>query len=396
MSFIELRSVTKKYAKSGPPALDNLKLTMRPGEIIVLLGPSGCGKTTTLRLIGGFEQPDKGEVLIRGQVVASRISFVPPEKRGVGMVFQDYALFPHLTVEQNIMFGLKGLPKEEAAQRLREVIELVGLQEREKHYPHQISGGQQQRVALARALAPRPDVILLDEPLSNLDADLRMRMRGELDSILRKAGITAVMVTHDQEDAFSLADRVVILNEGKLEQIGTPEQIYHEPATRFVADFVGQADFIKGTMTSTGVQTALGFIPANAPLPPGEGVEVMIRPDDVALAENPSGNTSVVERHFRGSEIVYRVALETEEVVQSVQPSHFNLRVGDRVTASAEPAHVVLFTEGGQVHSCQHPSLAAPQKHLLDEAGRPKHLISADEVDEETGSSGSLIEQRES
>ena len=219
MSLLRLAGVTKRFAADAPPAVDGLSLSVAAGEVLALLGPSGCGKTTTLRLVAGFEAPDAGIIEIRGAQVAGPGLAVPPESRGVGVVFQDYALFPHLPVEANVAFGLAHLVRAARALRVREVLELVGLVGLEERYPHELSGGQQQRVALARALAPSPALILLDEPFSNLDADLRAAMREEIGKILRASGTTAIFVTHDQQEAFALADRVGVLNEGRLEQV---------------------------------------------------------------------------------------------------------------------------------------------------------------------------------
>lgn len=369
--MIEIKQVTKTYPNSQSPAVAGLSLNIEQGEILVLLGPSGCGKTTTLRLIAGFEEPDQGEILIRGAVVAAPGSFVPPDRRRIGMVFQDYALFPHLSVRDNVLFGIKRLSKEEKEERLHRVLELVGLKARENYFPHQISGGQQQRVALARALATEPDLILLDEPLSNLDADLRVRMRSELDVMLRKAGVTAVMVTHDQEDAFSLADRVAVLNEGRLEQVGTPEQIYHEPATFFVADFVGQADFVSGVLTEGGADTPFGFVPIEPSFDKGVHVKLMVRPDDVVLESDADGGSHIIERRFRGSDIVYQVSLPTGEVVQSIQASNIDYPAGAAVRASIRPIHIVLLNKDtGEIFSCRHQFPPARGSVLNDRVAR--------------------------
>ena len=259
MELLRLAEVSKRYAADQPPAVDGLSLVVAEGEIVALLGPSGCGKTTTLRLIAGFETPDAGTVSLRGEMVAGPGSFVPPETRGVGIVFQDYALFPHLSVEDNVGFGLDRLTRAARRARVAEVLELVGLGDFGRRYPHELSGGQQQRVAVARALAPAPALLLLDEPFSNLDADLRAQMREEIEIILRKTKTTAIFVTHDQEEAFALADRVGVLWHGRIEQLAAPETVYHHPASQFVAEFVGAADFLPGVVTSEGIVTELGI-----------------------------------------------------------------------------------------------------------------------------------------
>jgi len=255
VDLLLLDRVSKRFRAADPPAVDGLSLRVTEGEILALLGPSGCGKTTTLRLIAGLESPDAGTITLRGQIVAGPGRAVPPEERGVGIVFQDYALFPHLTVADNVAFGL---PRAARRSRVEAVLELVGLGGFGPRYPHELSGGQQQRVALARALAPAPALLLLDEPFSNLDADLRAQMRDEVERILRTSGTTAVFVTHDQEEAFTLADRVGVLLAGRIEQLAPPQELYHRPATRFVAAFVGAADFLPGVVTAQGIVTEVG------------------------------------------------------------------------------------------------------------------------------------------
>ena len=242
-AWVRLVGVSKRFGTVQ--ALSGLTLSVQSGEILVLLGPSGCGKTTALRIVAGLEHPDEGWVELAGQVVAGP-RWVPPEARGVGMVFQEPSLFPHLTVLQNVAFGLRGMSRAEQLRRAHEILDRVGAAELAGRFPHELSGGEQQRVALARALAPRPSVVLLDEPLSSLDPELRRRMREELRRLLKGEGSTAIVVTHDQEEAFALADRIGVLSRGRLWQVGPPEEIYHAPACRFVADFVGEADFLPG------------------------------------------------------------------------------------------------------------------------------------------------------
>jgi iron(III) transport system ATP-binding protein len=343
MSLLCLDHITKYYSSKELPAIDHLCLELEKGEILALLGPSGCGKTTTLRLIAGFERPDAGLVEIGGKVVADGHRFVSPEQRGVGVVFQEYTLFPHLTVAENILFGLRKLSAESRRARLCEMLETVGLTSLARRYPHELSGGQQQRVALARALAPRPAVLLLDEPFSNLDADLRARMLHDVYTILRELGTTAVFVTHDHEEAFMVADRVGVLNRGKLEQLGRPEEIYHLPATRFVAHFVGKANFILGRVVGTTIETAIGIFPNTWDFPHGTAVEVLIRPDQFELRPDPAGDATVVSTRFRGADTLVVVQFASGMTVQSHQPSTLLLQPREPVKVVAKPAHVVAF-----------------------------------------------------
>ena len=350
--LLALHGVSKRFAPDAPLAVDGLSFTVEEGEIVALLGPSGCGKTTTLRIVAGFEEPDAGTVAIRGAVMAAPGRMVPPEARGVGIVFQDYALFPHLPVEDNVAFGLQNLARGARRERVERVLELVALPDMARRYPHELSGGQQQRVALARALAPAPALMLLDEPFSNLDADLRAQMREEVERILRETGTTAVFVTHDQEEAFTLADRVGVLRAGHLEQMAPPQQVYHRPATRFVASFVGAADFLPGVVGRQGIVTEVGTFANVDRLPEGQPVEVMIRPDDISFVPEASGAGTITRRYFRGPATVYCVRLPSGLRVHSSQPSASMLPTGTRVALSAHVPHVVAFpvavaTSGG-------------------------------------------------
>ncbi|WP_017729364.1 ABC transporter ATP-binding protein [Halalkalibacterium ligniniphilum] len=288
MSFIHLRQLTKLYRNSVQPAVNSIDLAIEQGEIITLLGPSGCGKTTTLRMIAGFEQPTSGSITIGNELVYENHFSVPPEKRGIGMVFQDYALFPHLSIEKNVIFGLNKWSGREKRKRAKEVLDLVGLGEYGSRFPHELSGGQQQRVALARALAPKPHVVLMDEPFSNLDAGLREKMRFEVTNILRKANTTAIIVTHDQKDAFAVSDRVVVMNKGVIQQTATPREMYRCPKNCFVAQFVGKTNLLSGTLCDDmqHVDTHIGKVS----LPSQsesilEEVKVSIRPEGCRLAE---------------------------------------------------------------------------------------------------------------
>lgn len=321
MSLLELRGVTKRFAPHLPPVLSNVSLSVREGELLTLLGPSGCGKTTTLRLVAGFERPDEGDILIGGATVAGS-AWRPPEARRVGMVFQDYALFPHLTVLGNVMFGLRGNDRQ---RRARDVLNLVGLTVFEKRYPAQLSGGQQQRVALARALAPAPRLLLLDEPFSNLDAALRHGTRAELRAILRETRTTAVLVTHDQEEALAVSDRIAVMRGGAVEQIGTPEDVYATPATAFVAGFLGRGNLLSGVARGSTVSTVLGDVPLAEPA--SGPVLVMLRPEALAFAPDGAPVT-ILAREYKGHDATYNVRLGNLDLLVHHHGAHA-LREGD-------------------------------------------------------------------
>jgi iron(III) transport system ATP-binding protein len=307
MAAITLDRVTRRFTRHGPPAVDEVCLEIASGDILSLLGPSGCGKTTTLRMIAGFETPDAGRITVGGRTVHDDAMSLAPEERAIGFVFQDYALFPHLTVEQNLAFGLRGQRAQARAARLQEVIALCALSGLERRYPHELSGGQQQRAALARAIAPGHDVVLLDEPLSSIDASLRGELRGELRRLLKKAGITAVLVTHDQEEALEMSDRVAVMHRGRVEQVGAPREVYLRPATPFVACFVGQAHVLPGEYAEGEVRCELGRLPVVAPCRPG-AVDVMVRPSQLE-ARPGGGPATLVERVFQGARELSRVRL---------------------------------------------------------------------------------------
>ena len=347
MSLIVLDRLKKVFGRGEVIAVDGLCLEVRQGETLALLGPSGCGKTTVLRLIAGFEVPDGGSITIRSQLVSGSGRWVPPEDRGVGIVFQEYALFPHLSVADNVAFGLFRFDAAVRERRVTEVLELVGLSGQAHRFTHQLSGGQQQRVAVARALAPAPAVVLLDEPFSNLDVDLRTQMREEIEKILRNTGTTALFVTHDQEEAFTLADRVGVLNRGRLEQLDRAEEIYHHPASRFVAEFVGVADFVPGRVKEEGIVTALGIFPNLEGRPLGMAVDVMIRPDDIDFIPHPDGEAIVSARQFRGYQNLYRLRLPSGLAFRSSQPSTTICPSGTRVRVVADLIHVVTFPAEG-------------------------------------------------
>ncbi len=330
--MVKISNVSRNY---GPVrAVRDLDLSLRRGGIMALLGPSGCGKTTTLRLLAGFETPESGEIEIGGRSVAGPGVNVPPEKRGVGMVFQDYALFPHLTVRGNVAYGLKNGKRRSG--RIEEVLALAHLDNLGNRMPHELSGGQQQRVALARALAPGPDVVLLDEPFSNLDAELRAAVREEVREILRRAGATAVLVTHDQEEALSLADRVAILWQGRLVQVATPNELYRQPATVEVAAFIGDADLLPGEATGGFVGCELGRLPV---CPPTHGqVRVLIRPEAVQLCADPNGSAQVVAREFYGHDQVVVVRLPSGRLLRARLGPWATFQPGDCVEVGIDGA----------------------------------------------------------
>ncbi|NJD68038.1 MAG: ABC transporter ATP-binding protein [candidate division NC10 bacterium] len=346
-TVIRVEQVSKRFGGGSVMAVDGVSFSIEKGASLALLGPSGCGKTTTLRLIAGFEAPDGGWIEIGGRTVAQDGLFLPPEQRGVGMVFQSYALFPHLTVLENVAFGLRQWSGERQQNRIAEALDLVGLSKLDGRYPHELSGGQQQRVALARALAPSPQVVLLDEPFSNLDADMRAQMREDVRSILRQAGTTAIFVTHDQEEAFVIADQVGVLNHGRLEQLDRPEAIYHTPASRFVARFVGSADFIPGLVQGERITTELGVLPNQRGLAGGQAVEVMIRPDDIDLIPDQASKATVLTRQFRGADNLYCVRLPSGQKIHSSQDSTRIIEPGTLVVVRANPTHVVCFDING-------------------------------------------------
>ncbi|MEQ7922062.1 ABC transporter ATP-binding protein [Xanthomonas sp. WHRI 1810A] len=330
--------------------VQDLNLHLNAGDIGCLLGSSGCGKTTTLRAIAGFEPVHDGEIILGGEVISRAGYTLAPEKRRIGMVFQDYALFPHLTVAENIAFGIRKHPR--LAQLTGEMLELVNLGALGQRYPHELSGGQQQRVALARALAPEPQLLLLDEPFSNLDGELRRRLSLEVRDILKARGTSAILVTHDQEEAFAVSDHVGVFKEGRLEQWDTPYNLYHEPATPFVASFIGQGYFIRGQLIDAeSVQTELGVLRGNRAYAgvSGAPMDVLLRPDDIIYTPDSALKARVASKTFQGAATLYRLQLPTGTQLEGLFPSHADLNPGDHVGIQVAAEHLVLFPALGSV-----------------------------------------------
>lgn len=361
---LEVADVSKSYGST--PAVRSLDLTVEQGEILALIGPSGCGKSTLLRLVAGLERPDAGIVRVGGDVVAGP-SWVPPERRRVGLVFQEHALFPHLRVGDNIRFGLDGRPRAEQDARVREVLELVHLAHVVDRYPHELSGGEQQRVALARALAPRPAVVLLDEPFSSLDESLRARVRTDTVDVLRATGTTAVLVTHDQTEALTVGDRIGVMREGVIEQLGSPVEVFERPVSRFVASFMGDADFLPATVGAAGLTCEVGWV---SPRTDVGAAEVVLRPHEVALTPVTSadaavgattsadairvaeggdgaGARAVVTRvEYHGAFVLHTVELASGRTLRSWQPHSVRLAVGTVVEVSLVAGIVPSLLDG--------------------------------------------------
>ncbi len=351
--ILRLDGVTKQYSSTSLPAVDQVSLSLHQGELLSLLGPSGCGKTTLLRLIAGFERTKTGQIDLTDLTVDGQGAWMPPEQRDVGIVFQDYALFPHLTVYKNVAFGLKQksrrLNDREIRLRAMDAIALVDLQGFEHRYPHELSGGQQQRVALARALAPRPNLILLDEPFSNLDVEVRLYLRQKVREVLKSTGTTAVFVTHDQEEALAISDRVGVMRQGHLEQIGTPEELYQHPASRFVAGFVTQANFLPARRQGQVWQTEVGNFAVDVlsyadEAPPHRSVsplrstaqseydgDLMIRQEDLQIELDDQGTVLIRDRQFLGREYRYCLQTLSGHELHARTPVRSPLSVGSRV-----------------------------------------------------------------
>jgi iron(III) transport system ATP-binding protein len=350
--ILAITDLTVSY-QPGAAVVDRLSLSLDRGEIGCVVGSSGCGKTTLLRAIAGFIGVNSGSIDIDGACVAGPRFAVAPERRGIGLVFQDYALFPHLRVVENVAFGLRGADAQARRQRAAAMLDLVGLASQANRYPHELSGGQQQRVALARALAPAPKLLLMDEPFSNLDVELRARLGAEVRQILKASGTTAILVTHDQQEAFAIADRIGVMNHGRLEQWDRPYDLYHRPATRYVADFIGEGVFLPAKVLNPHrVTIELGVLKGDVPLPCQTGcdtcgkgchVDVLLRPDDVVHDDASPMTAEVVRKVFRGGDFVYTLRLDSGREVLALVPSHHDHAIGERIGIRLDADHVITF-----------------------------------------------------
>lgn len=344
MTFLlELADIQCNYDSSV--VIKELSFKLVRGDIACLLGPSGCGKSTILRAIAGFETPVKGSILLNGKEISSPSQQLAPELRNIGMVFQDYALFPHLTITENIKFGLSQ-KKTQQESKVEELINLVDLNGYEDRYPHELSGGQQQRVALARALAPEPELLLLDEPFSNLDAELRNRLSLDIRNILKSLNISAILVTHDQKEAFAMSDQVGVIDQGKIQQWGCPYELYHEPYNHFVASFIGQGAFIKGTTLEPDTfDTEIGLLKGNRAYSWDKGttVEILIRPDDVIHSNESNLNATVSGKVFAGTSTQYQLKLSSGTTIEALFPSHQDFQVGESIRIGIDAEHLIAY-----------------------------------------------------
>jgi len=367
--FLQVSQLSVCYPGQPQAAVDGVSLGLRAGDIGVLIGPSGCGKTTLLRAVAGLERASGGGITLQNERVSDGQHHMPAERRRIGMVFQDFALFPHLDVARNVGFGIRALPRAQREQRVAEVLQLVGLDGMQTRYPHQLSGGQQQRVALARALAPKPRLLLLDEPFSSLDVDLRERLAHEVRAILKAAGTTALFVTHDQLEAFAIGDVIGVMHQGHLHQWDDAYALYHRPASRFVAEFIGHGVFLPTRIEQQGaavvVHTPLGDLSGvdECPLPtayPGGLCDVLLRADDIVHDDHAPVRAQIVRKAFRGSEFLYTLRLASGETLMTHVPSHHNHAVGEWIGIRAEVDHVVTFAREAGANTA--PVTGAPQQ----------------------------------
>ncbi|GLP97359.1 ABC transporter ATP-binding protein [Paraferrimonas sedimenticola] len=342
MAKLSVTKVSSQY--QDKTVLDHLCLTVESGEILALLGPSGCGKTTLLRAICGLQPISSGKICVGERLLSSVDFMLPSEQRGLGMIFQDYALFPHLSVADNIGFGLKSLKKVERQQRVAEMLELVKLDGLGERFPHELSGGQQQRVSIARALAYKPDVLLLDEPFSNIDAQVRSQLMQEIREILKQQRVTAIFVTHSKDEAFEFADRLALFKQGRIVQTGTPEQLYFQPAEPYVAEFLGQGNYLEAEVHSENqVVTPLGLVTSSRKLAAaqGEHMRLLLRPQQIQLAPSEQGPAVIRERRFLGNYCYYTVELAEHKL--QVRSQQTQLELGQSVSLSTHAHPLVLF-----------------------------------------------------
>ena len=344
--MLNVENVSIAYGKNV--VVEGASFQLKKGEIGCFLGPSGCGKTTLLRAIAGFEPLKQGEIRLNNKIVSNKELHLEPEKRQMGMVFQDFALFPHLTVTDNIAFGMRRLTRSEQKNRIKQLLEMVSLDTYGSRYPHELSGGQQQRIALIRALAPKPDLLLMDEPFSSMDVELREELATEVREILKQENTTAILVTHDQNEAFVVADKIGVMQDGKLTQWADGYDLYHQPANSFIADFIGQGVFIDGEVLcqhsiKTSIATVHEKVPENCK--PGCKVKLFIRPDDILLDEKATLRATVVNREFRGANFLYTLRLDDGSELLTLEHSHLRHDIGDDVGVGLDLEHVVVFPQ---------------------------------------------------
>lgn len=344
-SFLQINSLSAAYDNNAT-VIEDISFGLAEGDLGCLLGPSGCGKTTILRAISGFQELRSGSISLAGKVISQANNIVAPERRNVGMVFQDHALFPHLSIANNVGFGLSKLTRQERETRVTNLLELVGMQDYHQQYPHELSGGQSQRVALARAIAPQPKLLLMDEPFSNLDTELRESLGYEVRGLLKELGITAIMVTHDQHDAFALGDQIGVMSQGKLVQWDTSFNLYHAPNSRFVANFIGDGIFVKGQIVGDNtVVTNFGEIRGETINVDSAGpdIEVLIRPDDVVYDSDSPIRGQVARKAFKGAQTLYTITTTSGDTLMSLVPSHDDYEIGDIIGVSIQADHLVCF-----------------------------------------------------
>ncbi len=342
-SILEVNNLSIRIAQSR--IINDVSFRVEQGDICCLLGPSGCGKTTLLRAIAGFQQPTSGELRMKGKLVASRKIMLPPEKRHIGMVFQDLALFPHMSVKDNIAFGMRSFEKTEIRQRTNDLLSLVDMVHLKDSYPHQLSGGQQQRIALVRAMAPKPQLLLLDEPFSSQDTERRVLLAHEVRDLLKRDITTAILVTHDQKESFAIADQIGVIDKGSLRQWDSAYNLYHEPTDKFVANFIGEGVFICGNVLDKNtLQTELGVIHGDLPdIEPGVLIDLLVRPDDIIHDDSSEIQGELIEKDFRGADHLYKVRMPGNTHILCLAPSHHNHKIGERIGVRIEPDHLVVY-----------------------------------------------------